>query len=78
MHSRAILRLACTQAAQNAAQAVDLMFEAGGISSLFHSSPLERHFRDVHAALQHIAVAPSSMELAGRVFMGFDPGVTRF
>jgi alkylation response protein AidB-like acyl-CoA dehydrogenase len=78
MHSRAVLRLACTQAAQNAAQAVDLMFEAGGISSLFHSSPLERHFRDVHAALQHIAVAPSSMELAGRVFMGFDPGVTRF
>jgi alkylation response protein AidB-like acyl-CoA dehydrogenase len=78
MQTRAVLRLACTQAAQNAAQAVDLMFEAGGISSLFESSPLERSFRDVHAAVQHIAVAPSSMELAGRVFMGFDPGITRF
>ena len=75
---RARLRLACTQAALNAAQAVDLMFEAGGATSLYTSSPLERCFRDVHAAMQHIAVSSTSLELSGRVLLGLDPGTPRF
>jgi alkylation response protein AidB-like acyl-CoA dehydrogenase len=78
MKYRAGLRLACTQAALNAAQAVDLMFEAGGATSVYTSSPLERCFRDVHAAMQHIAVSSSSLELSGRVLLGLDPGTSRF
>jgi hypothetical protein len=39
---------------------------------------LERCFRDVHAATQHIAVATSNYELAGRVLLGLDPGTPRF
>lgn len=78
MQYRAGLRLACTQAVLNAAQAVDLMFEAGGATSVYTSSPLERCFRDVHAAMQHIAVSSSSLELSGRVLLGLDPGTSRF
>jgi indole-3-acetate monooxygenase len=75
---RATLRLACTQAAINAGQAVDLMFEAGGATSVYISSPLERCFRDVHVAMQHIAVSSTSLELSGRVLLGLDPGAARF
>lgn len=78
MRSRALLRIACTQAALNAAHAVDLMFEAGGATSVYTSSPLERCFRDVHAALQHIAVSSTYFELSGRVLLGLDPGTARF
>jgi indole-3-acetate monooxygenase len=75
---RAALRLACTQAAINAGQAVDLMFEAGGATSVYTSSSLERCFRDIHVAMQHIAVSSTSLELAGRVILGLNPGTARF
>jgi indole-3-acetate monooxygenase len=75
---RAALRLACTQAAINAGQAVDLMFEAGGATSVYTSSSLERCFRDVHVAMQHIAVSSTSFELSGRVLLDLDPGTARF
>jgi indole-3-acetate monooxygenase len=78
MKCRAALRLACTQAAINAGQAVDLMFEAGGATSIYASCSLERHFRDIHAAMQHIAVSSTSLETAGRVILGLDPGTARF
>jgi alkylation response protein AidB-like acyl-CoA dehydrogenase len=78
MECRAALRLACTQAAINAGQAVDLMFEAGGATSVYTSSSLERCFRDVHVAMQHVAVSSTSLELAGRVILGLDPGTARF
>jgi alkylation response protein AidB-like acyl-CoA dehydrogenase len=78
MRCRAALRLACTQAAINAGQAVDLMFEAGGATSVYTSSSLERCFRDVHVATQHIAVSSTSLELSGRVILGLDPGTARF
>jgi alkylation response protein AidB-like acyl-CoA dehydrogenase len=75
---RALLRLACTQAAQAAAQAVDLMFNAGGGTSLYESGRLERCFRDVHACTQHIATSTDSYEIGGRVLLGLDPGRDQF
>jgi alkylation response protein AidB-like acyl-CoA dehydrogenase len=78
LETRAALRLACTLSAQNSAQAVDLMYEAAGVSAIFETTPLERQFRDVHAALQHIVLAPDSLERAGRVYLGLDPGPGRF
>jgi alkylation response protein AidB-like acyl-CoA dehydrogenase len=68
---RASLRLASTHAAQSAAEAVDLMFTAAGTTAIYTSSRLERCFRDVHVATQHIAVAPSNIEMAGQYFLGF-------
>ena len=78
MKGRAMVRLACTQAAQSAAQAVDLMYNAGGSTSLYETSRLERCFRDVHACTQHIATSTDSYELGGRVMLGFDSGRSQF
>ena len=75
---RALLRLACTQAAQAAAQAVDLMYNVGGGTSLYESGRLERCFRDVHACTQHIATSTDSYEIGGRVLLGLDPGRDQF
>jgi alkylation response protein AidB-like acyl-CoA dehydrogenase len=79
MQSRALVRLAAWQATQSAIQAVDLMYACGGGTSLFEANRLERCFRDVHAAGQHVAVATqSNLELTGRVMFGLDPGAARF
>ena len=67
---RARLRLASAHAAQSAAEAVDLMFKAAGTTAIYASSRLERCFRDVHVATQHVGVAPSNIEMVGQYFLG--------
>ena len=37
---------------------------------MYATSPLQRHFRDVHVVTQHVMVAPATFELAGRVLLG--------
>ncbi len=64
------LRLAAANAAWRAAQAVDLVYHAGGGSSVYASSPLQRCFRDVHVATQHIMVAQPMFEVCGRALLG--------
>jgi alkylation response protein AidB-like acyl-CoA dehydrogenase len=64
------VRLASAYAAQCAQEAVDLMFVAGGISSVYATSRLDRCFRDMHMVTQHIQVARSNIEMAGRYFLG--------
>jgi alkylation response protein AidB-like acyl-CoA dehydrogenase len=67
---RALLRLAATQATTNAARATDLAYTGG--TSIYLESPLQRCFRDVHVATQHVMVAGPTYELTGRVFLGLD------
>ena len=74
LRDRALLRLAATDAVRRAAEAVDLMYEAGGGSSIHDANPLSRRFRDVHVATQHVMVAKPTYETAGRVLLGLDPG----
>ncbi|MFI5320567.1 MAG: acyl-CoA dehydrogenase family protein [Myxococcota bacterium] len=64
------LRLATTHAARNAAHVAARMYELGGASSIYKRSPLQRIFRDAHVATQHGMVAPATLELAGRMFLG--------
>jgi alkylation response protein AidB-like acyl-CoA dehydrogenase len=78
MQRRAMVRLACTYAAQASAQAVDLMYNAAGGTAIFETGRLERCFRDVHASTQHIATSTSNYETGGRVLLGLDPGTPRF
>jgi alkylation response protein AidB-like acyl-CoA dehydrogenase len=79
LEERAHVRLAAVHAAQCAIQATDLMYQLGGGASLFQGGRLERCFRDVHAAGQHLAVSPlSNLEPIGRVLFGLPPGLARF
>lgn len=77
LRTRADLRLALTHATRASARAVDLMYEAAGGSAVFHSSPLQRCFRDVHVATQHALVAPATLETIGSVLLGVDADTTR-
>jgi alkylation response protein AidB-like acyl-CoA dehydrogenase len=74
---RAAVRLAATHATRSAARAVDLMYDAGGGTSVYRTSVLQRCFRDVHVATQHMMVAPATFELTGRVLLGLDADVTQ-
>jgi alkylation response protein AidB-like acyl-CoA dehydrogenase len=70
--ARAHLRLAACHAATESAAAVDLVYHAGGGTSIYAKSPLQRCFRDVHVATQHVMVSPTAATLAGRVLLGVE------
>jgi len=75
---RARYRLAITHAMQAATQAVDLMYGAAGGSAVYTSCPLERQFRDIHTLAQHASLAPTTLEPAGRLLLGLEPGAPFF
>lgn len=64
------LRLAATHATGAAAEVVTAMYHAGGGSSIYETSSLQRRFRDVHVATQHMMVGPATWELSGRLLFG--------
>lgn len=73
LSQRAMCRLAGVHAARSAREAVTLCFEAAGGSAVYASSPLQRHLRDTHTAAQHVVLAASGYETAGRVLFGLPP-----
>ena len=70
---KAQLRLAATNNAWSAAEAVDRLYHAAGGTSIYRSNVLQRCFRDVHVATQHLMVAQPTYEVVGRVMLGMDP-----
>jgi indole-3-acetate monooxygenase len=70
VEARAGLRAAATHAIGAAREVTNSMYELGGGAAVYDSSPLQRHMRDVHVATQHMLVAPSTWELAGRSLLG--------
>ena len=66
-------RLAITHGMHEAVRAVDLVFHAAGTNALYRKYPLERYFRDIHAAVQHAAGLPSHYEAAGQALLGLRP-----
>jgi 3-hydroxy-9,10-secoandrosta-1,3,5(10)-triene-9,17-dione monooxygenase len=68
---KARLRRDCAYAARLACAAVDQVFQASGGSALFIHHPVQRAFRDVHAACAHIALNwDAAASLYGRVALG--------
>jgi alkylation response protein AidB-like acyl-CoA dehydrogenase len=64
------VRLAATYAAERAAEASSLMFSAGGGSSVYATSRLERCFRDANMVTHHHLVQPLNFEMVGQYFLG--------
>lgn len=75
LDQRARARLATVHAAQVAAEAVRLCYQAAGGTALYRRHPLQRLFRDAHAATQHWVLNPSGYETVGRVLFGLAPDV---
>ena len=72
VEQRQQLRAANVHAVNTAVEVIDKMYTIVGGTSVFETSCLQQHFRDVHVATQHMMVAEPVMELAGRVILGLD------
>jgi hypothetical protein len=53
------------------------MYNLGGGTSVYKTSPLQRIFRDVHVASQHMMIAPPTMELAGKLLLGQEAEISQ-
>ena len=63
------LRLAATHATRTAADVARAMYDLGGGSAIYADSPLQRRFRDAHAATAHFQVNAATWELCGRLLL---------
>ncbi len=72
LEDRRNMRTATVHAVNTAISVIDQMYSVMGGSSVYETSCLQRHFRDVHVASQHMMVGEPVMELAGRVMLGLD------
>jgi alkylation response protein AidB-like acyl-CoA dehydrogenase len=73
---RASIRGSATWACDTAATVVGAAYRAGGGSSLYRSSPLQRRFRDIHALTQHFLVKLDSLTTVGAVMAGQEVDTT--
>lgn len=75
---RALVHLACSNAASQSIRAVDLVCEVAGTAAIFESGPLERCQRDVRVVPHHITVSPQWNASAGKVLLGMPSGSLLF
>ena len=68
----------CVFLVVTAASVVDMAYHAGGGSSIYAGSPLQRRFRDVHAITQHFLVKRDTFTTAGAVLAGAEADLTVF
>ncbi len=74
LEQRARCRLASTNAADCAREAMDLVYRHGGSTSFKRESRLAECWRDLHVVGQTVTVGPEWYPIAGRALMGMDPG----
>jgi len=72
------MRLAVNHAVSESAAVVDAMYTLAGGTSVYATSPLQRHFRDIHVATQHFMVSPNILETAGRLYLGLATNTAGF
>jgi alkylation response protein AidB-like acyl-CoA dehydrogenase len=75
---RARIRSAAVFAATTAAAVVESAYRAGGGSSLYAASPLQRRLRDVNAVNQHFLLKPDTLTTCGALMAGQEPDITIF
>jgi alkylation response protein AidB-like acyl-CoA dehydrogenase len=75
---RAHVRATGVHVATTAAAVVETAYRAGGGSSLYLESPLQRRLRDVQAVCQHFLLKPDTLTTCGAVLAGQNPELTIF
>lgn len=70
---RALFRLALADVSQRCTEAVTLLYQAGGGSSVYATSRLDRLMRDALTVNQHMMHSPSVYEVAGGMLIGVEP-----
>jgi alkylation response protein AidB-like acyl-CoA dehydrogenase len=70
IEQRARVQVAVQNAMRAGLDAVDLAFAAGGASALRNDNALQRCFRDLHAAAQHVYFSPASWKRYTKVLLG--------
>lgn len=75
---RARARAAAVWVTEQAVDVVTTAYRAGGGSSLYSGSALQRRLRDVNALAQHFLLKPATLATAGAVLAGQDVDLTVF
>jgi indole-3-acetate monooxygenase len=70
LEERARIRAAAVWAVSRSTAAVSAAYHAGGGSTLYGDSPLQRRLRDIHAMRQHFLVRPDTLKTAGAILAG--------
>jgi alkylation response protein AidB-like acyl-CoA dehydrogenase len=78
VRARVMYRAAAAHAAESAIRVAEMVCAAAGAASIWEEHPLERQFRDIHAAAKHVAMSPNNYVLAGRVCLGLETGTPAF
>jgi 3-hydroxy-9,10-secoandrosta-1,3,5(10)-triene-9,17-dione monooxygenase len=74
---RARVRMDTSLAAKYCRDAVELLVQAHGTSSLADSNPMQRLWRDVHTASHHaITEWQVNLEVYGKALLGIEPNIT--
>lgn len=74
LEARVRMRSRVVSSVRLAGRAVDLLHDAAGMSGVAVPSGLERAWRDVHTASQHVLLSVARLEITGRALLGLDPG----
>jgi alkylation response protein AidB-like acyl-CoA dehydrogenase len=77
LDQRANLRLATTHGIRLAVEVVDTVYAMAGATAAYESSPIQRHFQDVHVMSQHLQARLAHYELVGRHWLGLKIDETR-
>jgi alkylation response protein AidB-like acyl-CoA dehydrogenase len=72
LEQRAQALLAASQAVRAGTDAVDRVFRLAGAEAVFAHHPLQRCFRDIHAAGQHILFSPGRDQAFAKVRLGIE------
>lgn len=70
---RAELRMASLHAVEGSVCAADWAVRLSGTTGIFQTQEIERCWRDLHTAAQHLQVQDARWETAGRVLFGLEP-----
>jgi alkylation response protein AidB-like acyl-CoA dehydrogenase len=72
LEDRARTRATAVWATERARAAVETAYRAGGGSSIYADSPLQRRLRDIHALTQHFLLKHDTLRTVGAILAGQD------